>query len=75
MCKFNKKVKQLALNSSPQELFAQFQQYDDNLKYLSFAGSKQKVLEILKEQKSVAKAIIYQNTKSYCRKLRKLKKG
>ena len=41
MCFVNKKIKELALHNSPQELMVQFKQYEYTLKYFSFAGNEE----------------------------------
>lgn len=74
MCLVNKKIKELALHNSPQELMAQFKQFDYTLKYFSFAGNEEKVLATLKEQKKLQKAMIFQHSKRYNRLLKKMKK-
>ena len=74
MCFVNKKIKELALHNSPQELMVQFKQYEYTLKYFSFAGNEEKVLATLKEQNRLQKAMIFQHSKKYNRLLKKMKK-
>lgn len=74
MCLINKKIKQLALTKSPQELMTQYKQLDSTLKYFYFSGNEDKVLTTLKEQHKLKKTMIFQYSKKYNRIIKRRKK-
>ena len=70
---FSKQVKQKALTTSAVDLKNEYAELEDNMKFLLFTGQKQKLKECKKSHKQLQKALLYQHTKAYQKKIFKRK--
>lgn len=71
MCFISKKVKQLAMSKSKVELYEEYEKLEDNLKRFLYAGQDKTLKDEKKEYNLIIKALKYQNTKSYEKKISK----
>lgn len=67
----SKKVKKLAMSKSKVDLYAEYEQSEDNCKRLLYAGQDKTLKKEKKQNKLLAKVLSYQNTKQYAKKISK----
>ena len=71
MCFISKKVKQLAMSKSKVELYEVYEKLEDDLKRLLYAGQDKILKKEKKKYNLIIKALKFQNTKSYEKKISK----
>ena len=71
MCFVSKKVKKLAMSKSKVDLYNEFEQSEEELKRSLYAGQDKTLKKEKKQNILLAKALKYQNTKQYAKKISK----
>lgn len=69
MCFVSKKIKEKALSRSQGDLRAEYDNLQEELKYYAFTGQKKKIKSEKSKLKALRKAIIFQHTRKYVKKI------
>lgn len=71
MCFVSKKVKKIAMSKSKVDLYNDYEKSEEECKRLLYAGQDKTLKKEEKNNKLLIKALKYQNSKSYVKKISK----
>lgn len=72
---FTKKQKELALSLSHADLLNEYMQFEYKLKYFLFCANKKEYKKQKRTFKNLRKAMLFQNTEEYSKKIARLSKN
>ncbi len=70
MCCISKKVKEKALKTSQKQLKEEYMASEEKLKFYHFTAQKKLLNDELKKHRVLEKAMMYQHTKRYAKKIK-----
>ena len=71
MCFVSKKVKKMAMSKSKVELYSEFEASEENCKRMLYAGQDKTLKKEVRKRNLLKKAMQYQSSKSYTKKISK----